>query len=85
MTDKCPSDEASGESENRDELDASEALSSAEGLWRTPVIRSDNGEAIGASFFVSEEDLLDMGIVLEDDAFLLYSVTDDGIRVTRKP
>lgn len=84
MTDESTSDEDSRIEENQDEVDDTESLLSAGEAWRTPVIRSQDGEVVGASFFLTVEDLQDMGIVIEDDAVLLYSISDSTIEIFRK-
>lgn len=49
-----------------------------DGYWETPIVRDENGEAIGASFFLTEADLDVLGIEVESVSKISYRITVGG-------
>lgn len=46
--------------------------------WETPVVRNSDQEAIGASFYLTSEDLRELGIDIELFDHLRYRITEQG-------
>lgn len=52
-------------------------------VWETPIIRRENGEPIGISIFLGDEDLRDLGLDIEIDEKVEYRITGNNkIRIT---
>lgn len=47
-------------------------------VWETPVIRRENGEPIGVSIFLSDEDLRALSIDIEAEEELKYRITEEN-------
>jgi hypothetical protein len=48
------------------------------GYWETPIVRDEDGEPIGASFFLTEDDLDVLGIEVESVSEIGYRITAGG-------
>jgi len=50
--------------------------------WRSPIIRDKNNDAIGATVFLTAEDLVELGINPESVVEILYRIDEgEAIRV----
>jgi hypothetical protein len=75
-------------SENSDRMDFSNGDSSGwinsnrieadDDYWETPIVRDEDGKAIGASFFLTDDDLDDLGIEIESVSKISYHITAAG-------
>lgn len=46
--------------------------------WETPIVRDGSGEAIGASFFLTVDDLDDLGVEADSASNIYYRITAGG-------
>lgn len=46
------------------------------GVWETPIIRKENGEAIGISIFLGDKVLRDLDVDIESEERLKYQITE---------
>lgn len=78
-------------SEKSDSMDSSNGESTCwinsnrieadDGYWETPIVRDEDGEAIGASFFLTDDDLDDLGIEIESISKIRYRITAAAGRI----
>lgn len=56
-----------------------------DGLYETPVIRKENGEIIGVTLCLTEEDLAELDVRVDSEKVLLYGIIEGGkIRIRNK-
>ena len=67
--------------DNNREVDTKAAVDSRvdheNSRWRSPIIRDENDDAVGAVLFLTDEDLSELGVNPESAEEILYSI-DEG-------
>jgi hypothetical protein len=63
----------------------SELVEKDQGCWETPIVRDTNEEVIGASFFVTADDLDALGIEVDSVSKIGYSITATGRIIVFNP
>lgn len=71
------SNTSSSSKEEATEADSNQkGKQTTEAVWRTPIIRRENGEPIGISIFLGDDDLRDLGLDIETDEKVEYRITE---------
>ncbi|MDB2281290.1 hypothetical protein PM030_05325 [Halorubrum ezzemoulense] len=73
MSDSPPSSKKGTDETQRDQ----EEEKTTTRVWETPVIRRENGEPIGISIFLNDDDLRELGMDIEAEDELKYQITKE--------